>query len=134
DGAEEIGVQDTAVQHGGAATDAAPARIVTETVAVALRETTTVAGEIIAQTAVVLESAVGPAKDRMPGGVAAAVKKVAGLTLDTYRQVTTQQLAIAIVLADRVPVEWVGELTHRNADAIGELVAVSAGAAHELLE
>src|SRR5450631_1674310 len=67
DGAEEIGVQDTGVQHGAAATDAAPARIVTETVAVALRETTTVAGEIIAQTAVALESAVGPAKDRMPG-------------------------------------------------------------------
>ena len=52
----------------------------------------------------------------------------------TYQRVTTQQLAIAIVLADAVPVDWVSELTHRNADAIGDLVAVSAGAALELLE
>ncbi|HEY4993277.1 MAG TPA: hypothetical protein VII33_14480 [Nakamurella sp.] len=135
DGPRDTGARHTAVQHdGAAATDAALARIVTETVAAALRETTTVAGEIIAQTAVALGSAASPAKDRMPGGVATAVKTVAGLTVDTYRQVTTRQLAIAVVLADAVHVNWVSELTHRNADAIGELVAVSAGAAHELLE
>jgi hypothetical protein len=130
-GAEHVGAQQDDAQHVDAA---ALARIVTETVAAALRETTTVAGEIIARTAVALESAASPAKDRMPRGVAAAVKKVAGLTVDTYQRVTTQQLAIAIVLADAVPVDWVSELTHRNADAIGELVAVSAGAALELLE
>ena len=129
-GAEHVGAQH--VDAG--AIDAALARIVTETVAGALRETTTVAGEIIAHTAMALGSAASPAKDRIPGVVATGVKKVAGLTVDTYQQVTTQQLAIAIVLADAVPVDWVSELTHRNADAIGELVAVSAGAAHELLE
>ena len=144
-GAEHDGDQDTATQtyatrtdatqhDGEAATDAALAGIVIETVAAALREASTVAGEMIANTAVAVESAAGMAQGRMSGGVAAAVKKVAGLTLDTYQQVTTQQLAIAIVIADRVPVEWVSELTHRNAEAIGELVAVSAGAAHELLE
>jgi hypothetical protein len=56
---------------------------------------------------VAVESAAGTAKERMPGGVTAVVKKVAGLTVDTYQQVTTQQLAIAIVLADAVPVDWV---------------------------
>ena len=133
--AEHIGAQQDGAQHvDSAATDAALARIVTDTVAAALREATTVAGEIIAHTAVALESAASPAKDRMPGGIAAAVRKVAGLTVDTYQQLTMQQLAIAVVLADAVHVNWVSELTHRNADAIGELVAVSAGAAHELLE
>ncbi|HEY4990808.1 MAG TPA: hypothetical protein VII33_01850, partial [Nakamurella sp.] len=50
-GVEHTAVLDTAVQHdGAAATDAAFARIV----AAALRETTMVAGELIAQTAVAL--------------------------------------------------------------------------------
>ena len=134
-GADHNGADHNGAEHNGAAaTDVALAWMVTETVVAALTETSTVAGEIIAHTTVAVESAAGTAKERMPGGVTAVVKKIAGLTVDTYQQVTTQQLAIAIVLADAVPVDWVSELTHRNADAIGELVAVSAGAAHELLE
>ena len=31
-------------------------------------------------------------------------------------------------------VDWVSELTRRNADAIGGLVAVSANAAHDMLK
>ena len=36
-------------------------------------------------------------------------------------------------MADAVKVDWVSQVTRRNANAIGKLVAVSAGAAHELL-
>ena len=47
---------------------------------------------------------------------------------------TVRQLGLSIVLADAVPVGWVGELTRRNAAVIGELVAVYAGATHDLLQ
>ena len=67
-------------------------------------------------------------------GVAAQVKTVAGLTVDVYQQTVKRQLDRSIVLADAVPVGWVGELTRRNAAVIGELVAVYAGATHDLLQ
>ena len=66
-------------------------------------------------------------------GVAAEVKTVAGLTVDVYQQAVRRQLDLSMVLVDAVPVGWVGELTRRNAAVIGELVAVSAGATHDLL-
>ena len=122
----------------GAATDVPFARIVTETVVAALTETTTVATEvateIVAHTAVAVESAAGTARELMTGGVGAVVKKAAGLTVDIYQRATTQQLDLAVTLADAVHLDWVSQLTRFNADAIAELVTVSAGAAHELLD
>jgi predicted acyl esterase len=128
-------------EHNGgqqrAATDAPFARIVTETVVAALTETTTVATEvateIVAHTAVAVESAAGTARELMTGGVGAVVKKAAGATVDIYQRATTQQLALAVTLADAVHVDWVSKLTRLNADAIAELVTASASAAHELL-
>ena len=70
----------------------------------------------------------------MTGGVGAVIKKAAGATVDIYQWATTQQLALAVAMADAAHVNWVSQLTRRNADAIGELVAVTVGAAHELLD
>ena len=67
-------------------------------------------------------------------GVAAQAKTVAGLTVDVYQQAVRRQLDRSIVLADAVPVGGVGELTRRNAAAIGELVAVYTRATHDLLQ
>ena len=104
----------------------------------ALTQTTTVATEvateIVAHTAVAVESAAGTARELMTGGVGAVVKKAAGATVDIYQRATTQQLALAVTLADAVHLDWVSQLTRLNADAIGELVTASAGAAHELLD
>ena len=138
-GAEHNGAQHNRGQDSGAAPTETPlARIVTETVVAALTETTTVATEvateIVAHTAVAIESAAGTARELMTGGVGAVVKKAAGLTVDIYQRATTQQLDLAVTLADAVHVDWVSKLTRRNADAIAELVTVSAGAAHELLD
>ena len=141
-GTERTGAQDNAQHNGGhdngAVTDAPFARIVTETVVAALTETTTVATEvateIVAHTAVAVESAAGTARELMTGGVGAVVKKAAGLTVDIYQRATTQQLALAVTLADAVHVDWVSKLTRLNADAIAELVTASAGAGHELLD
>ena len=133
-GADHNGAEHNGAEHNGAAaTDVALAWMVTETVVAALTETSTVAGEIIAHTTVAVESAAGTVRKLMSGGFGAAVKKVTGLTVDAYQRAVKQQLALTVVLADAVKVDWVSELTRRNADAIGELVAVSAGAAHELL-
>ena len=138
-GVQDGGAQHNGAQHSGAAATVAPlARIVTETVVAGLTGTTTVASEvaseIVAYTAVAVESAAGTARELMTGGVGAAVKKVAGATVDIHQRATTQQLALAVAMADVVHVYWVSELTRRNADAIGELVAVTAGATHELLD
>jgi hypothetical protein len=95
---------------------------------------TEVAMEVVAHTAVAVESAAGTARELMTGGVGAVVKKVAGVTVDIYQRATTQQLALAVAMVDTVRVDWVSQLTRRNADAIGELVAVTAGAAHGLLD
>ena len=122
--------------HNGAAATAAPVTPVTETVVAALAQTSTVAGDIVTRTTEALtplvRSAAGTART-LSDGFTAQVKTVAGLTVDAYRQAVGQQLDLSIVLADAVKVGWVGELTRRNATAIGDLVAVSAGAAHDLL-
>jgi len=141
-GAEHNGAQENArngaERNGAAATDAPFARIVTETVVAALTQTTTVATEvateIVAHTVVAVESAAGTARELMTGGVGAVVKKAAGLTVDIYQRATTQQLDLAVTLADAVHLDWVSQLTRLNADAIAELVTASAGAAHELLD
>ena len=138
-GAEHNAAEHNAAEHNGtdhngtAATDAALAWLVTETVVAALTETSTVAGEIIAHTTVAVESAAGKSQELFSGGFGAGVRKVTGLAVDAYQRAVKQQLDLAVVLADAVKVDWVSELTRRNADAIGELVAASAGAAHELL-
>jgi len=125
-----------AAQNGAAATDAAVAQV-TETLVAAFSQTSTVAGDILASTTGALtplvQSAAGRVRE-LSDGFAAQVKKVAGLTVDAYQQAVKQQLDISIELADVVKVDWVSELTRRNAAAIGDLVAVSAGAAHDLLE
>ena len=123
----------TKAAHNGAAATNAAFSLVAETVAAALGQTSTVAEEFIADTTVGIESAAGKAQEFLSGGFAAAVKKVAGLTVDAYQQVLTQQFGLSVMLADAVKVDWVSQVTRRNANAIGELVAVSAGAAHELL-
>ena len=124
-----------AVQNEAAATDAVVQ--VTETVVAALSQTSTVAGAIVTGTTEVLTPLVQSAADRareLSDGFAAQVRKVAGLTVDAYQQAVKQQLDISIELADVVKIDWVSDLTRRNAAAIGDLVAVSAGAAHDLLE
>ena len=121
----------TKAAHNGAAATNAAFSLVAATVAAALGQTSTVA-EFIADTTVGIECAAGKAQELLSGGFAAAVKKVAGLTVDAYQQVLTQQLDLSVMVADAVKVDWVSQVTRRNASAIGELVAVSAGAAHEL--
>ena len=122
--------------NGAAATDAAVDQV-TETVAAALSHTSVVAGNIVTGATEALrpivQSAAGTAQE-LSGGLAAAVREVAGLTVDAYHRVIMQQLDFSVELADVVHIDWVSELTRRNADAIGELVAVSAGAAHALLK
>ena len=43
------------------------------------------------------------------------------------------QFDLSLALADVVKVGWVSELTRRNATAVAELVAVYAGATHDML-
>ena len=125
-----------AAHNGAAATDATVAQV-TETVVAALSQTSTVAGDIVASTTEavtpLVQSAASKARE-LSDGIAADVKNVAGLTVDAYHQAIKQQLEFSIELADAVKVGWVRELTRRNATAIGELVAVYASAARDLLK
>ncbi len=125
-----------AAQNGAAATDAAVAPV-TETVAAALSQTSTVAGDVITRTteafSPIVQSTAGTAQELI-SGFAATVKTVAGLTVDAYHQAIKQQLDFSIELADAMHVDWVSELTRHNAKSIGDLVAISAGAAHNLLK
>ena len=88
----------------------------------------------MADAAVGIESVAETARKLWSGGSAAAVKRVAGLAVDVYQRVVTQQLDFSIMVADAVKIDWVSQVTRRNAATIGELVAVSTGAAHELLQ
>ena len=127
----------TKAARNGAAVTAATLAPVAETVAAALARTSTVAGDLVTRTTEVVtplvQAAAGSGR-ALSEGVAAQVKTVAGLTVDVYQQAVRRQLDRSIVLADAVPVGWVGELTRRNAAVIGELVAVYAGATHDLLQ
>ena len=125
-----------AVQNEAAATDAVVQ--VTETVvAAALSQTSTVASAIVTGTTEVVtplvQSAAGKARE-LSDGFAAEVKKVAALTMDAYQQAIKRQLDLSIGLADAMKVDWVSELTRRNALVIGELVAVYASATQDLLK
>ena len=121
----------------GAAVTAATLAPVAETVAAALAQTSTVAGDLVTRTTEVVtplvQAAAGSGR-ALSDGVAAQAKTVAGLTVDVYQQAVRRQLDRSIVLADAVPVGWVGQLTRRNAAAIGELAAVYADATHDLLQ
>ena len=125
-----------AVQNGAAATAAAVAPV-TDTVVAAVSQTSTAAGDIFTGTTEVLtplvQSATGKARE-LSVGFAAEVKKVAAFTMDAYQQAVKQQLDLSIGLADAVKVDWVSELTRRNAMVIGELVAVYASATQDLLK
>ena len=125
-----------AVQNGAAATAAAVAPV-TDTVVAAVSQTSTAAGDIFTGTTEVLtplvQSATGKARE-LSVGFAAEVKKVAALTMDAYQQAIKRQLDLSIGLADAVKVDWVSELTRRNALVIGELVAVYASATQDLLK
>ena len=126
------------VQNGAAATDAAVAAVapVTETVVSALSRTSMVAGDIVTRTAEalapIIQSTAGKAQE-LTDDLGATVKKVAVMSVDAYHQVIKQQLDFSIELADAMKVDWLSELTRRNADAIGGLMAVSANAAHDML-
>jgi hypothetical protein len=124
----------TKIARDGAAVTGAALVPVAETFATALAQTGTVAGELITGTTVGIESAAMRAQELLAGGVTGAVKKVAGLTVEAYQQVINQQLGLCVVLADALQVDWVGDITRRNATTIGELVAVSVAAAHDLLQ
>lgn len=123
----------TKAAHDGAAATNAAFSLVAETFAIALGQTTTVAEELVADAAVGIESVAETARELLSGGFAVATKRVAGLGVDAYQRVVTQQLDFSVMVADAVKVDWVSQVTHRNATAIGELVAVSTGAARELL-
>ena len=71
-----------------------------------------------------VQSAAGKARE-LSDGFAAEVKKVAAFTMDAYQQAVKQQLDLSIGLADAVKVDWVSELTRRNAMVIGEPFLVS---------
>ena len=124
-----------AMQNGAAATTAVIAPI-TQTVVAALSQTNTAAGAVTDTTEVLtphVQSAAGRARE-LSDGFAVQVKKVAGLTVDGYQQAVKSQLDLSLLLADVVKVGWISELTRRNATAVAELVAVYAGATHDLLK
>jgi len=127
----------TKAARNGAAAPAAAIAPVTETVAAAFSPTGTVAGDIVTRSVAavtsILRSAAGKARE-LSDGFAAEVKKAAALTMDAYQQAIKRQLDLSIGLADAVKVDWVSELTRRNAMVIGELVAVYASATHDLLK
>ncbi len=79
----------TKAARNGAAAPAAAIAPVTETVAAAFPQTSTVAGDILARSTRVLtsivQSAVGKARE-LSDGFAAEVRKVAGPTVNAYQQ------------------------------------------------
>ena len=126
-----------AARNGAARNGAAVTAATLAPVAAALAQTSTVAGDLVTRTTEVVtplvQAAAGSGR-ALSDGLAAQAKTVAGLTVDVYQQAVSRQLDLSTVLADAVPVGWVGELTRRNAAVIGELVAVYAGATHDLLQ
>ena len=124
-----------AVRNGAAATVAVVAPV-TESVVAAFSRTSTAADAIVTGTTEVWTPLVRSAADRVrepSDGFAVQVKKIARRTVDVYQRAVNSRLDLSLVLADVVKVGWVSELTRRNATAVAELVAVSAGATHDLL-
>jgi hypothetical protein len=125
-----------AVENGAAATDAAVAQV-SETVVASISKATAVANDFVTKTTEVMtpavEAATGKAKE-LTEAYAVDLKKAAGETLDAFYKGVHQYLDFTVQLADAVKVDWVGELTRSNAKFIGDLVAVSEDAVHDLLK
>jgi len=125
-----------AEQNGAAATDAAVAQV-DETVAASISKATAVANDFVTRTTDVITPAVEAATDKakeLTEAYAVDMKKAAGETMDAFYKAVHQYLDFTIQLADTVKVDWVGELTRSNAKFIGDLVAVSENAVHDLLK
>ena len=125
-----------AEQNGAAATDAAVAQV-DETVAASISKATAVANDFVTRTTDVITPAVEAATDKakeLTEAYAVDLKKAAGDTMDAFYKAVHQYLDFTIQLADAVKVDWVGELTRSNAKFIGDLVAVSENAVHDLLK
>jgi len=125
-----------AAQNGAAATDAAVAQV-SETVVASISKATAVANDLVTKTTDVITPAVEAATDRakeLTEAYAVDLKKAAGETVDAFYKAVHQYLDFTVQLADAVKVEWVAELTRSNAKIIGDLVAVSENAAHDLLK
>jgi|SRR5664279_4540096 hypothetical protein len=125
-----------AEQNGAAATDAAVAQV-DETVAASISKATAVANDFVTRTTDVITPAVEAATDKakeLTEAYAVDMKKAAGETMDAFYKAVHQYLDFTIQLADAVKVDWVGELTRSNAKFIGDLVAVSENALHDLLK
>ena len=125
-----------AEQNGAAATDAAVAQV-DETVAASISKATAVANDFVTRTTDVITPAVEAATDKakeLTEAYAVDMKKAAGETMDAFYKAVHQDLDFTIQLADAVKVDWVGELTRSNAKFIGDLVAVSENALHDLLK
>ena len=125
-----------AEQNGAAATDAAVAQV-DETVAASISKATAVANDFVTRTTDVITPAVEAATDKakeLSEAYTVDLKKAAGETMDVFYKAVHQYLDFTIQLADAVKVDWVGELTRSNAKFIGDLVAVSENALHDLLK
>ena len=124
------------VQNGAAATDAAVAQV-SETAVDSISKATAVANDFVTRTTDVITPAVEAATDKakeLTEAYAVDMKKAAGETMDAFYKAVHQYLDFTIQLADAVKVDWVGELTRSNAKFIGDLVAVSENAVHDLLK
>ena len=125
-----------AEQNGAAATDAAVAQV-DETVAASISKATAVANDFVTRTTDVITPAVEAATDKakeLTEAYAVDMKKAAGETMDAFYKAVHQYLDFTVQLADAVKVDWVGEITRSNAKIIGDLVAVSENAVHDLLK
>jgi hypothetical protein len=123
-------------QNGAAAPDAAVAQV-SETAVASLSKATAVANDFVTKTTGVMTPAVQAASDRakeLTEAYAVDLKKAAGQTVDAFYKAVHQYLDFTVQLADAVKVDWVGELTRSNAKFIGDLVAVSENAVHDLLK
>ena len=123
-------------QNGAAAPDAAVAQV-SETVVDSISKATAAANDIVTKATDVIAPAVEAATDRakeLTEAYAVDLKKAAGQTMDAFYKAVHQYLDFTVQLADAVKVDWVGELTRSNAKFIGDLVAVSENAVHDLLK
>ena len=125
-----------AAQNGAAASDAAVAQV-SETVVASISKATAVANDFVTKTTEVITPAVEAATDRvkeLSEAYAVDLKKAAGETLDAFYKAVHQYLDFTVQLADAMKVDWVAELTRSNAKIIGDLVAVSENAVHDLVK
>ncbi len=125
-----------ATQNGAAATDDAVAQV-SETVVASISKASAAANDFVTKTTDVISPAVQAATDKakeLTEAYAVDLKKAAGETMDAFCKAVHQYLDFTVQLADAVKVDWVGELTRSNAKFIGDLVAASENAVHDLLK